>query len=154
MWQVRRITFEEILPVWRDQLWPNRESPIEPLSAIDEDGSINMKLMLSHPYFLGAYLDDQIIGVLSGFKTSAKSFRSRGLWVAPEQRGLGLARKLMADLERLAREAECDNLWTMARQDAWLFYRRLGFQQKLTIERYEYGPHVICAKALSANLNG
>ena len=30
----KRITFDEILPIWRYKLWPNRQSAIEPSSAM------------------------------------------------------------------------------------------------------------------------
>lgn len=141
------ITFEKILPVWRDKLWPGRESAIEPVSAIDEDGSINMEIMNSNPVFIACTENENIIGVVSGFKTGEK-FRSRGLWVSENVRNSGVGQGLMLELEKVARSQRCSAIWTMARNDAFPFYEKAGFIKKKVITQYEFGPHVICEKTL------
>lgn len=141
------ITFDEILPVWRDKLWPGRESVIEPVSAIDEDGSINMELMNSRPVFIACIENGNIIGVVSGFQTGEK-FRSRGLWVSETARNSGVGQGLMQELEKVARKNSCSAIWTMARNDAFPFYEKAGFIRKTVITQYEFGPHIICEKKL------
>lgn len=145
-WSITHINFSEILPVWRDQLWPGRESKIEPQSAIDEDGSINMELMKAIPVFLACKDQDKIVGVVSGYKTSNEKFRSRGLWVSPDLRGQGLGYALIDELKKEATLAGCRAIWTMARFDAWPFYQKAGFQKKSETDKYEFGPHIICEK--------
>ena len=50
---IAETSFEEILPVWKNHLWPGRKSPIEKASAIRLGGGYNMAY-LSHPaaYFI------------------------------------------------------------------------------------------------------
>lgn len=142
------ITFDEILPVWKEKLWPGRESEIEPVSAIDEDGSINMELMKAQPYFMACKENETIVGVVSGFKTATRKFRSRGLWVSESVRGQGVGQELLKELGKIASANKCDVLWTMARNDAFPFYEKAGFIKKIVVTQFEFGPHIICEKKL------
>jgi GNAT superfamily N-acetyltransferase len=142
------ITFDEILPVWRDKLWPGRESEIEPVSAIDENGLINMELMKAVPVFIACKEVEKIVGVVSGFKTTGNKFRSRGLWVSDSVRGQGIGQELLLELGKAAQKQGCSLLWTMARSDAFPFYEKSGFIKKAVVTQYEFGPHIICEKKL------
>lgn len=46
--------FTDVLPFWRDRLWPGRKSPIEPYSALGRDGSINIHYAKNQVWFLKA----------------------------------------------------------------------------------------------------
>jgi len=146
---IEAIDFMTILPIWQQELWPGRESTIEPLSAIDVDSGYNMKLMEAEPFFWGAFSNSrQLIGVVSGFQTSDTHFRSRGLWVAKDQRNQGLGKQLIQTVEKQAVRRQCHILWTMPRQSSWEFYRRVGFQVLKEISQFEFGPHYIATKKL------
>lgn len=147
---VEVISFEEILPVWKQKLWPQRASAIEPLSAIDHDGSINMEIMKSRPVFMGIRAPGSIefVGVISGFKTSSERYRSRGLWVSEKERGNGLGLTLLSHLETIALKEGCTCLWTMARKTAWPFYEKMEFVKISEIDKYEFGPHILCEKKI------
>jgi len=82
----KKISFEEIFPVWTEKLWPDRNSPIEthsvmtwPFEGLVEE--YNMDIFNYPVTFIGAFTEDKLIGVNSGHKTSELHYRSRGLWV-------------------------------------------------------------------------
>ena len=52
----------------------------------------------------------------------------RQLAVRPEFRGLGIGRALVEALEEHAREAGADEVWLNARDNAYAFYERLGYE--------------------------
>jgi ribosomal protein S18 acetylase RimI-like enzyme len=63
------------------------------------------------------------------------------MWVAPDARGLGLGRRLLAELERHAREAGVRTLrldTNRALTEAIELYRAAGFEE---IERFNDEPH-------------
>lgn len=148
--EIMRISFAEILPFWKDQLWPGRLTPIEPASAIAPDGKIGLDIFRLKPFFYAARVthDDQfkLVGVNSGFQTSATHLRSRGIWVDPAYRGRGIGFALLDAIEKEAAALACTTLWTMPRQAALLFYEKFGFVSKLRVEGYEFGPHQIAEK--------
>ncbi len=51
----------------------------------------------------------------------------RQVAVAPHAHGLGLGRRLVHDLEALARDEGASELWLNSRSTAYGFYERLGF---------------------------
>ena len=63
------------------------------------------------------------------------------MWVSPDARGMGVARRILARLEQAARE----NGWTLVRLDtnrtlaeAQLMYRKAGYRE---IPRYNDNPY-------------
>ncbi|HTL53592.1 MAG TPA: GNAT family N-acetyltransferase [Planctomycetota bacterium] len=77
------------------------------------------------------------------------------LWVATEQRGLGVGRQLIAQVEAVARERgnRGVDLWTMTFQ-APGFYEKLGYRQVGEIKGYD-GGHAkrFYSKELSGNIS-
>ncbi|HKG66053.1 MAG TPA: GNAT family N-acetyltransferase, partial [Solirubrobacteraceae bacterium] len=66
---------------------------------------------------------------------------AKRMWVAPPARGLGLGRRLLAELERHARAAGVRTLrldTNRALTEALALYRSAGFQE---IERFNDEPH-------------
>jgi len=129
----KRITFEEILPVWKDELWPNRESAIEPMSAMTwpyegDPQPIDMSIFEYEPTFWGVYIDDKLIGVNSGHRTTDQAYRSRGIWVDPAQRGKRISQTLFALLTHQAQIEGCDMVWSIPRKSALQAYTNAGFQ--------------------------
>jgi ribosomal protein S18 acetylase RimI-like enzyme len=90
---------------------------------------IQRKLRVRPEYFLVGVLDDVVVA------TAMIGYDGHRGWiyylgVAPEQRGRGYGRTIMAEAERLLREAGCPKINLQVRTDnaqALEFYRRLGF---------------------------
>lgn len=142
--EVLEISFQNIEPIWKNQLWPERTSKIEPTSWINHQGKIDLKLSLGSPTFFGVFKErSNLVGVVSGFKTSPEHYRSRGLWVHPDHRGHGLGILLMNRLTAQARIENSSVLWTMPRHSAWGFYKTFGFINSGLVTEFEYGPHFL-----------
>ena len=142
------LTFEEILPIWRDFLWPNRLSKIEPVSIIQIDQTIDGSISQYSPTFFGFLIDGKIAGVNSGFKTAKSCFRSRGLYVNPEFRGHNLSASLLQAVETQAKKEDCNLIWTMPRQSAFPAYSRAGYirTSEFFSEGVEFGPNCMAIK--------
>ena len=129
----KKIEFYEILPVWKDELWPNRESAIEPMSAMTwpyegDPQPIDMSIFEYEPTFWGVYIDDKLIGVNSGHRTTDQAYRSRGIWVDPAQRGKRISQTLFALTQHQAVLEKCDMMWSIPRKSALQAYTNAGFQ--------------------------
>lgn len=149
---IERVSFDVILPLWQSELWPGRRSPIESTSAMRWLGGIDMSLMQAAPTFWLARDPARPVirlGVLSGhaggFIEGRKAYRIRGLWVAPEERRHGVAKKLIDAAITQARVEACEKIWTYPRRDSLPFYESVGFQRVGEwIEdngRAEFGPN-------------
>lgn len=141
--------YEDVLPFWKTQLWPGRESPITPASAIDSQGGLTLRIESLRPVFFRATAAGKSVGVNSGFQTSPTEFRSRGIWVDPRFRRQNIGKSLLAAVEDQARKAGCRSLWSMPRQSALDFYLRFGFEVAGKTEKYEFGPHFLVRKDLA-----
>ena len=130
--KIERLTFEQIFDVWNDKLWPDRQSPIETHSAMTWpfEGSpqpIDMNIFTYTPTFWGMFIDNKLVGVNSGHKTSDTQYRSRGIWVDPEYRGNGLAQYLFTITEHRAILEKCNMIWSIPRKTALSSYTNYGF---------------------------
>lgn len=148
--QVSKIDFDTILPIWNIHLWPNRKTEIKPLSSIRYMGGYDMSIYNYTPTFLAAFIDDKIVGVNSGFKTSQNHYRSRGIFVFPEYRSLGVAQHLFLAIEDQAKQEGCNLLWSIPRKTAVISYLKFGF--KITSpwfdENMEFGPNCYVCKSI------
>lgn len=125
---ITKITFDEILPIWRDQLWPGRVSPVETHSAMMYlSNDYSMANFECPAVFFGAFQSGKIIGVNSVHGCSDGTWRSRGLWVAPDYRGRNIGGELLASSIATAKDNGALFLWSMPRQTAWSVYRKCGF---------------------------
>lgn len=140
---IREIDWNEILPVWQLKLWPNRKSKIEKTSAMTFDGSIDMSFMIEDSLFLGAFVDDTLVGVNSGHRAGINAFRSRGLYVDPLYRGNGIASSLLARTILIAALHKCTYVWTIPRKSSLPTYERAGFVKcsDWIEEGVEFGPN-------------
>lgn len=144
MIEIKPISFSEIKNLWQEKLWPNRQSEIEAISWINHEGKIDMSLSIGEPQFWAAYSrGSQIVGVCSGFRTSQERYRSRGLWVDPNYREQGVGRKLIEKIFSVAKNENCNVLWTMPRESSWPFYKKIGFSETYRTDEYEFGPHIL-----------
>ena len=124
---VTRIEFSEILPIWSNDLWPNRISKIESHSAMLFDGSYSM---LNFDYTASYFcfeIEGTIAGVNSGHACSDGSYRSRGLFVYPEFRNKGIGRALLMAAIDQARFENAKFVWSFPRQNSWKVYESAGF---------------------------
>ena len=128
----KKISFETILPVWQNKLWSGRHSDIEPLSAMTwpfegDPEPIDMNIFEYTPTFWGVYIDDKLVGVNSGHRTTDWQYRSRGIWVDPDYRGKGIAELLFSMLQNQATLEGCEMIWSIPRKTALKAYTKFGF---------------------------
>jgi GNAT superfamily N-acetyltransferase len=152
---VQQITFEQILPIWKNKLWPNRVSKIETHSAMTWPSShpnqpYDMNAFNYPIYFFGSYKNDRLIGVNSGHLTSPTEFRSRGLWVDPEFRGMGLAKQLLEKTIQQAIQSNASLIWSLPRITSLDTYHSVEFTTvgEVINEGVEFGPNIYCCLSL------
>ena len=76
---ITKISWNDICQIWSTELWPTRNSPIEPNSAMVYLGGHNMSNMKTTPTFFVYKIDGKIAGVNSGHMCANKQYRSRGV---------------------------------------------------------------------------
>lgn len=147
---VGHATWDEVLPIWHDRLWPGRTSKIEPTSAIKYLGGYDMLNMQAVPVFFSVRTNDRIIAVNSIVRCADGSARSRGLWVDPEFQKQGYARIVLECSILQAKDWQASHLWTMPRKSAWPAYQSVGFTQSSDWfdEGVEFGPNCYATKKL------
>jgi DNA-binding MarR family transcriptional regulator/GNAT superfamily N-acetyltransferase len=94
-----------------------------------------------HGWFFLARLDGRPVGCGALRRLSADEGEVKRMWTAPEARGLGVARRIIAAVEAAAREAGMTALrldTNRALKEAHGLYRKLGFVET---ERYNDNPY-------------
>lgn len=134
---IKPISFEEILPIWKNYLWPNRISEITANSAMTYLGGYDWYNMSTVPTFFGYYVDGKLVGVNSGHKTLTNSYRARGLYVSPEMRGKGIGTLLLIATIHQASNEGCDFCWSYPRYTSWNTYKNAGFELTSDWEKSE-----------------
>jgi GNAT superfamily N-acetyltransferase len=139
---IKKIEWEEILPIWEKDLWPNRKSEITPTSAMCLSGKwkitenstpefieqvYDLKNMEFSPTFWGYIIGDDLIGVNSGHMCLESQYRSRGLFVYPEYRGLGIGTKLLQKTMAQGYSEKAILSWSYPRETSWKSYHRAGY---------------------------
>ena len=131
--KIIRLSFEQISSVWQNHLWPDRESPIESHSAMTwpfegNPEQYDMNVFNYPATFWGVYIDNKLVGVNSGHKTTDTQYRSRGIWVHPEYRKQGVAQNLFNMTKHQAVLEKADMIWSLPRKTALPAYTKFGFQ--------------------------
>ena len=126
------ISFEQILSVWKNELWPDRESPIETHSAMTwpyswPEKEIDMEIFNYDATFFGVFSKQKLIGVNSGHRSSEVEYRSRGIWVDPAFRKTGVAQLLFDMTQDQAESEGCEMIWSIPRKTALPAYTKFGF---------------------------
>lgn len=124
---IEKITFDQILPIWRDCLWPERESDIDPTSAMNFLGGYDLENMKGDPTFFAYFVDGKIAGVNSGHMCKDQDYRSRGLYVFDQYRGRGIATELLKATIEQGRIESATMCWSYPRQSSWKSYANAGF---------------------------
>ena len=94
-----------------------------------------------HGWFFLARLDGRPVGCGALRRLGADEGEVKRMWTAPEARGLGVARRIIAAIEATAREAGVTTLrldTNRALKEAHALYRKLGFVET---ERYNDNPY-------------
>jgi GNAT superfamily N-acetyltransferase len=129
---IKRISFQQILSVWKNHLWPNRHSAIETHSAMTwpfdhNPDPIDISIFQFTATFWGAFHNQVLVGVNSGHLTNPDQYRSRGLWVDPVHRGQGIAKQLLTQTEYQAIHEGARMIWSMPRISALAAYTGVGY---------------------------
>ncbi len=149
-YQTKKISFSEILPLWH-QLWPNRKSPIRPMTSMKYLGGYDMDNYDNYsPTFWGIIYEETIIGVLGGFRTADTHYHARGICILPTFQGKGLAQLLFQECQDQALNEKCNFLWGLPRKSSLPVYLKFGFVQTSdwTHEGMEFGPNCYVLKSL------
>lgn len=141
---IETISFEEILPIWRDFLWPDRTSPIESNSAMVYLGGYDMFNMETTPTFFAYKIDGKIAGVNSGHMCAGNQYRSRGLFVFEEFRGLGIGTKLLISTINQGKRESATMCWSYPRDTSWMTYHNAGFEKVGNYISGETGNNAYC----------
>lgn len=150
---MREITFEEILPMWK-QLWEGRESPIEPVSSMVYLGGYDLTIKTAYePTFLGVFDEDnpdKLVAVNSGVKTSSELYRIRGLYVLEAHRRKGFASWLIEEVVDQAKTEGCLEIWALPRQSSYPLFSNLGFHKtsEWIEDGVEFGPNCYVIRSL------
>lgn len=123
------LSWKKIHHVWKNYLWLDRSSPIEPTSAMCFLGGYDMANMESTPTFYGYMIDNFIVGVNSGHACpNQNNYRSRGLWVDPDYRGQGIGQRLLTATIEQGQLEGYSQIWSYPRQTSWPTYNAVGFK--------------------------
>ena len=134
---IKKLMFNEVLPIWKNHLWPDRQSSIDPNSAMCFLGGYDLGNMDPIPTFFAFIVDGEIAGVNSGHMCNDKQYRSRGLYVFEKFRGKGIGTILLkATIEQAIVEgaALC---WSYPRKTSWKSYLAAGFELASDWEKSE-----------------
>lgn len=147
---IKNITFDEILPVWRDHLWKGRISDIKPTNGCKFLGGYDKDIEKNTPTFFGVFQDDKLVGVNSGHITNEFEYRSRGIYVFPEYRRQGISQLLFEATERQSKIENRHTFWSMPRMSVLDAYIKFGFSvvSKEFNDKVEFGPNCFVVKLL------
>lgn len=124
---IKKISFDEICTIWKNNLWPSRVSPIEPNSAMNFLNGYSSYNMHATPTFFGYHVNEELAGVNSGHMCEHNQYRSRGLYVFDKYRGQGLGVKLLLATINQAKNENADMVWSLPRYTSWKTYSKAGF---------------------------
>lgn len=141
---IKKVTFDDILPIWSNHLWPERESAIESNSAMCYMGGYDMFNMNTSPTFFAYYVDNVIAGVNSGHMCKNLEYRSRGLFVFDEYRKMGIGTKLLVATIEQGKIEGASVCWSYPRDTSWNAYSKAGFSETSEYVEGETGTNCYC----------
>ena len=125
---ITTITFDKVLPIWENHLWPERESRIDATSAMCYLGGYDLVNMHTAPTFFAYAIDGEIAGVNSGHMCKDQQYRSRGLYVFDKFRGKGIGTLLLTATIEQAKKENAALCWSYPRKTSWKSYLAAGFE--------------------------
>jgi GNAT superfamily N-acetyltransferase len=141
---IEKITFDEILPIWRNHLWPDRTSDIESNSAMCYKGGYDMFNMNTTPTFFAYKINNEIAGVNSGHPCKDNHYRSRGLFVFEKFRGMRIGTKLLNATIEQGKKENAHMCWSYPRDTSWKTYSSAGFLLDGEFSISETGNNAYC----------
>jgi GNAT superfamily N-acetyltransferase len=144
MTRVLTVEWEMLKGVRHKVLWPQLESEEEARIDIDESkGAIH----------LAAFNGEEVVGVASlflqncdrfpGFFEGDKVYRLRAMGVLNKVQGKGVGAAIIQEAMRIIEEEGVKVLWCDAREVAWGFYERCGFEFASGVEGYECEAYTV-----------
>ncbi len=104
-------------------------------------------------HHFGLYLDQELVGIISLFKTSnpvfaePNQYQIRGMAVLQDQQKKDFGKALILHSEAFCKLQNVDFIWFNARVEAIGFYEKMGYQKKgLTFDIPDVGEHIIMFK--------
>ena len=140
------ISYDEIYPIWRNQLWPERSSEIEPNSAMLYLQGYDLQNYNYLPSFFAFKLDNQIVGVNSGHLCCDNIYRSRGLFVLPGYRKQGIGKQLLDYTVETGFKEGAKFIWSYPRKTSWSTYKQAGFILSSDWHKSEIGENAYCIR--------
>ena len=164
MYSLCRISFEEIYDVWQTQLWPGRTKydDINKISTLTIkknklEQQTYIKRYESTVVFFGLkytshyYKEkEELVGVNSGVQCGFKLYRSRGLWINPKHRGLGLSEILLNSVVNEGKDRDCTEIWSLPRKNSLHAYLSAGFKKQgdWIKDDVKFGPNCIVTRPI------
>ena len=143
---IYRVDFETIQKVWRENLWVDGDSADKRYNRIKIDGKFDQDMAEKTVMYWAYKLDDEIVGVNSGYKSCENYYRSRGLWVTPRFRGAGFAKSLLDVVIGESIFWNCKYVWSYPREESLGVYESMGFKKQGDFEVADYGFNCIAIK--------
>ena len=143
---IYRIDFETIQKVWRENLWIEGDSADKRYNRIKINGKFDQDMAEKTVMYWAYKLDDEIVGVNSGYKSCENYYRSRGLWVTPRFRGAGFAKSLLDVVIGESIFWNCKYVWSYPREESLGVYESMGFKKQGDFEVADYGFNCIAIK--------
>ena len=141
---IKKITYEDIEHIWKNYLWPERKSRIEPTSAMCYLNGYDLKNLNFNPTFFAYIQDDDIAGVNSGHRCLDNGYRSRGLFVFPKYRHKGIGTSLLLETIRQGKSEQCTYVWSYPKHNSWGTYHKAGFTLSSDWQDSELGKNAYC----------
>jgi len=141
---IKQITYEDIEHIWKNYLWPERKSRIEPTSAMCYLNGYDLKNLNYIPTFFAFYENSQIAGVNSGHLCSDKGYRSRGLYVFENYRNRGIGTLLLKATIDQAIKEKSSYVWSYPKLTSWNTYNNAGFNLSSDWHDSELGQNAYC----------
>ena len=152
---IKKITFEDTLPLWKEGL-PNMSLEktsamscfkvmtwveIEEIGKYDQVDHYDLENQKFIPTFWGAFDDGKLIGCNSGHMTLDKLYRSRGLYVKEEYRGQRIGQKLLLKTISQGYFEKAIAVWSYPRMESWMTYHYTGFYLQGKTFSFEWVKH-------------
>ncbi len=141
--EIKSISFEEILPIWKNFLWPERTSVIENVSCIDQWGKIDVGIRQFKSEFYGCYFAEKIAGVISCHAISSEVMRIRGIYVFESYRNNRIGSRLISRVKTTTFEQNYKKIFGLVRANNETYFKNAGFVSYGRIGSFEYGPHIL-----------
>jgi len=144
MTRVLAVQWEVLKEVRYAVLWPHLKSAEEARIDIDEsEGAIHLAGMKGEEVVGVASLFLQKCDRFSGFFEGEKVYRLRAMGVLGQVRGKGVGEAIINKAVNILKEEEVKVIWCDARDVAWGFYKRCGFEFGMDEEGVECDAYTV-----------